>query len=99
VKPAVAGLVKGLPVICVEMRHMKALLTAQQINKTDLGEFWHGAGWMRARTMKKVLTFAAGGKATTGLALLSVPPFAGTRTLTKLALFGAVAALLAFNYR
>src|SRR5215475_5528865 len=24
-----------LPVICVETRHMKALLTAQQINKTD----------------------------------------------------------------
>ncbi len=25
----------ALPVICVETRHMKALLTAQQINKTD----------------------------------------------------------------
>ena len=25
-----------LPVICVETRHMKALLTAQQINKTNL---------------------------------------------------------------
>src|SRR6266436_9133971 len=24
-----------LPVICVETRHMKALLTAQQVNKTD----------------------------------------------------------------
>ena len=27
--------VAELPVICVETRHMKALLTAQQINKTD----------------------------------------------------------------
>ena len=26
-----------LPVICVETRHMKALLTAQQISKTDAG--------------------------------------------------------------
>ena len=27
-----------LPVICVETRHMKALLTAQQISKTDRNE-------------------------------------------------------------
>jgi len=27
--------VADLPVICVETRHMKALLTAQQINETD----------------------------------------------------------------
>jgi transposase len=27
-----------LPVICVETRHMKALLTARQINKTDRSE-------------------------------------------------------------
>ena len=29
-----------LPVICVETRHMKALLTAQQINKRAMGESW-----------------------------------------------------------
>jgi transposase len=27
--------VAAMPVICVEARHMKALLTAQQINKTN----------------------------------------------------------------
>ena len=34
-----------LPVICVETRHMKALLTAQQINKTDRNDA-HGIAQM-----------------------------------------------------
>jgi len=32
----------GLPVICVETRHMRAVLQAQ-INKTDRNDAWHGA--------------------------------------------------------
>jgi hypothetical protein len=38
-----------LPVICVETRHMKALLTAQQINKTDRNDARdraNDAGWL-----------------------------------------------------
>ena len=36
-----------LPVICVETRHMKALLTAQQINKTDRNDARGIAGKQR----------------------------------------------------
>ena len=38
-----------LPVICVETRHMKALLKAQQINKTDRNDARGIAQMMRAR--------------------------------------------------
>src|SRR5215469_16548529 len=37
-----------LPVICVETRHMKALLTAQQINKTDRNDARGIAQMMRS---------------------------------------------------
>jgi transposase len=48
-----------LPVICVETRHMKALLTAQQINKTDrndargIAQMTRAAGacWPRPRSV------------------------------------------------
>jgi len=40
----VSGLMAAdLPVICVETRHMKALLTAQQISKTDRNAFESGS--------------------------------------------------------
>jgi transposase len=38
-----------LPVICVETRHMKALLTAQQINKTDRNDARGIAQMMRCQ--------------------------------------------------
>src|SRR3989440_8047327 len=43
-----------LPVICVETRHMKALLTAQQINKTDRNDARGIAQMMRGRLVKPV---------------------------------------------
>ena len=44
----------GLPVICVETRHMKALLTAQQINKTDRNDARGIAQMMRVGLFKPV---------------------------------------------
>ena len=44
-----------LPVICVETRHMKALLTAQQINKTDRNDARGIAQMMRVGLFKPVL--------------------------------------------
>ena len=41
----------GLPMVCVETRHMKALLTAQQINKSELPKF--GLTRSRLRTLAK----------------------------------------------
>jgi transposase len=43
-----------LPVICVETRHMKALLTAQQINKTDRNDARGMAQMMRVGLFKPV---------------------------------------------
>src|SRR5271169_5706225 len=43
-----------LPVICVEMRHMKALLTAQQISKTDRNDARGIAQMMRVGLFKPV---------------------------------------------
>src|ERR1700732_3694094 len=43
-----------LPVICVETRHMKALLTAQQINKTDSNDARGIAQMMRVGLFKPV---------------------------------------------
>src|SRR5260221_2448761 len=43
-----------LPVICVETRHMKALLTAQQINKTDRNDARGIAQMMRVDLSKPV---------------------------------------------
>src|SRR4029077_7881949 len=43
-----------LPVICVETRHMKALLTAQQINKTDRNDARGIAQMMRFGLLKPV---------------------------------------------
>src|SRR5262244_4019354 len=43
-----------LPVICVETRHMKALLTAQQINKTDRNDARGIARMMRVGLFKPV---------------------------------------------
>src|SRR3977135_4344354 len=43
-----------LPVICVETRHMKALLTAQQINKTDRNDARGIAQTMRVGLFKPV---------------------------------------------
>src|SRR5438445_693570 len=42
-----------LPVICVETRHMKALLTAQQINKTDRNDARGIAQMMRVGLFKR----------------------------------------------
>ena len=44
----------NLPVICVETRHMKALLTAQQINKTDRNDARGIAQMMRVGLFKPV---------------------------------------------
>ena len=44
----------GLPVICVETRHMKALLTAQQVNKTDRNDARGIARMMRVGLFKPV---------------------------------------------
>src|ERR1700751_5265963 len=44
----------GLPMICVETRHMKALLTAQQINKTDRNDARGIAQMMRVGLFKPV---------------------------------------------
>jgi transposase len=44
----------GLPVICVETRHMKALLTAQQSNKTDRNDARGIAQMMRVGLFKPV---------------------------------------------
>ena len=44
----------GLPVICVETRHMKALLTAQQVNKTDRNDARGIAQMMRVELFKPV---------------------------------------------
>jgi transposase len=44
----------ALPVICVETRHMKALLTAQQINKTDRNDARGIAQMMRVGLFKPV---------------------------------------------
>jgi hypothetical protein len=42
----VTGLLEaGLPVVCVETRHMKAVLKAQQVNKSDRNDM--RAGWRR----------------------------------------------------
>jgi transposase len=46
--------VAELPVICVETRHMKALLTAQQINKTDCNDARGIAQTMRVGLFKPV---------------------------------------------
>ena len=46
--------VADLPVICVETRHMKALLTAQQINKTDRNDARGIAQMMRVGLFKPV---------------------------------------------
>src|ERR1700738_548352 len=46
--------VAELPVICVETRHMKALLTAQQINKTDRNDARGIAQMMRVGLFKPV---------------------------------------------
>src|SRR6266536_3571862 len=43
-----------LPVICVETRHMKALLTAQQMNKTDRNDARGIAQMMRVGLFKPV---------------------------------------------
>src|ERR1700676_184563 len=43
-----------LPVICVQTRHMKALLTAQQINKTDRNDARGIAQMMRVGLFKPV---------------------------------------------
>src|SRR4029077_6715461 len=43
-----------LPVICVETRHMKALLTAQQINKPDRNDARGIAQMMRVGLLKPV---------------------------------------------
>src|SRR3979411_2750390 len=43
-----------LPVVCVEPRHMKALLTAQQINKTDRNDARGIAQMMRVGLFKPV---------------------------------------------
>ena len=43
-----------LPVICVETRHMKALLTAQQVNKTDRNDARGIAQMMRVGLFKPV---------------------------------------------
>jgi hypothetical protein len=43
-----------LPVICVETRHMKALLRAQQINKTDRNDARGIAQMMRVGLFKPV---------------------------------------------
>src|SRR5436853_6689216 len=43
-----------LPVICVETRHMKALLTAQQVNKTDRNDARGIAQMMRVGPFKPV---------------------------------------------
>src|SRR5277367_2876806 len=44
----------GLPVVCVETRHMKALLTAQQINKSDRNDARGIAQMMRVGLFKPV---------------------------------------------
>src|SRR6266404_242690 len=44
----------NLPVICVETRHMKALLTAQQISKTDRNDARGIAQMMRVGLFKPV---------------------------------------------
>jgi transposase len=44
----------GLPVICVETRHMKALLQAQQINKSDRNDARGIAQMMRVGLFKPV---------------------------------------------
>jgi len=44
----------GLPVVCVETRHMKALLTAQQINKSDRNDARGIAQMMRVGLVKPV---------------------------------------------
>src|ERR1051325_6186600 len=46
--------VAELPVICVETRHMKALLRAQQINKTDRNDARGIAQMMRVGLFKPV---------------------------------------------
>jgi len=46
--------VANLPVICVETRHMKALLTAQQISKTDRSDARGIAQMMRVGLFKPV---------------------------------------------
>src|SRR6516162_1456287 len=46
--------VPNLPVICVEARHMKALLTAQQISKTDRSDARGIAQMMRVGLFKPV---------------------------------------------
>jgi transposase len=46
--------VAELPVICVETRHMKALLTARQINKTDRNDARGIAQMMRVGLFKPV---------------------------------------------
>ena len=44
----------GLPVICVETRHMKAVLTAQQVNKSDRNDARGIAQMMRVGLYKPV---------------------------------------------
>src|ERR1700688_3544758 len=44
----------GLPMVCVETRHMKALLTAQQINKSDRNDARGIAQMMRVGLFKPV---------------------------------------------
>ena len=46
--------VAGLPVVCIETRHMKALLTAQQINKSDRNDARGIAQMMRVGLFKPV---------------------------------------------
>src|SRR3954452_15209477 len=44
----------GLPVVCVETRHMKALLKAQQVNKSDRNDVREIAQMMRVGLFKPV---------------------------------------------
>src|SRR6516164_8243136 len=47
--------VANLPVICVETRHMKALLTAQQISKTDRNDARGIAQMMRVGLLSRCM--------------------------------------------
>ena len=52
----VAGLLEaGLPVVCVETRQMKAVLRAQQVNKSDRNDARGIAQMMRVGLSKAVL--------------------------------------------
>ena len=42
----------GLPLVCAEIRHMKAVLKAQQVNKSDRNDARGIAQMMRVRLYK-----------------------------------------------